>query len=647
MEGQPRSAEPGTLPLLQAVLDQLDRVLSSPPFESAERSTRLLRFVVEQTLQGHADRLKEYTLATQVLGRSAAFDPRTDPIVRAEAARLRDRLSRYYAKQGQTDPLLIDLPKGSYVPRFERRVVSPAPLKESEEPATRKRLSWTMVTVAATASMIAVVLLGFTGTTRSSGELSIAVLPLADLSSDAGRDFFADGVTDEIAAALARVPNLKVVARTSAYAFKNRAEPAREVGAALGAAHLIEGSVRQNGGRVRIAVQLTKAETGLQLWSAVYDRELTDIFAVQEDIARNVSASLNVTLGLERDGKLVNSIDSESYQQYLRVRPLFLARGEPGGHAHVVEATALLEKIVARNPNYAPAWESLTRAYFYLVRNDPAFNGPPDEARRLAEAYRPKMIAAALRTFQLDPNFLGGYALGLVQFERGNLLSASELMSKVLALDPNDPHMLNAYSVLLAIVGRVKEAIPLRQQLRAVEPLVPQYQRFAARYLWVGGQNEAAIAILNASAPDAPGRSNDLAMIYASMGRYGEAADVLEKAPTVDISSERLKEATRLLRAAHSRTAVPDIRIALRGLGWIYLYTSAPERALEAYERDVEIGFIAPYPLPSIWHASYAPVRKTERFKSFVSALGLVDYWRAKGWPEFCRPTTGHNFACD
>src|SRR5215217_6843143 len=104
-----------------AILQQLERVLSSDVFRRSERSSALLRFVVERTLNGAADQLKEYTLGVQALGRGSSFDPRTDPVVRAEASRLRDRLERYYDNDGQADAILLTLPKGSYVPRFELR----------------------------------------------------------------------------------------------------------------------------------------------------------------------------------------------------------------------------------------------------------------------------------------------------------------------------------------------------------------------------------------------------------------------------------------------------------------------------------------------------------------------------------------------
>jgi adenylate cyclase len=154
--------------------------------------------------------------------------------------------------------------------------------------------------------------------------VSVAVLPFANVSADPEQEFFSDGITDEISGALAKIPDLRVVARTSAFQYKTRNTDIRSIGQALNATHLIEGSVRRAGGRVRIGVQLILAESGLQLWSENYDRELTDIFAIQEDIARAITTSLRMPLGLKPGDNLVNnrSIDPESYQQYLRGRAL-------------------------------------------------------------------------------------------------------------------------------------------------------------------------------------------------------------------------------------------------------------------------------------------------------------------------------------
>jgi TolB-like protein/tetratricopeptide (TPR) repeat protein len=605
MGAQPRNEQPSDLPLRQAVLDQLEKVLLSSAFQGAERSSTLLRFLVEQTVAGHADRLKEYTLATQALGRNVAFDPRSDPIVRAEASRLRDRLHRYYAKEGRTDALVFDLPKGSYVPRFERRTAFPASLGEGERPATRRRLAWLALPFAAAAWIIAVILLGLTGTMRPSGEVSIAVLPLASLSSDQSREFFADGVTDEIAAALARVPTLKVVARSSAYAFKNQPKSAREKGQALGATHVIEGSVRQDEGRVRIAVQLTKTDTGLQLWSQVYDRGLTDIFALQEDIARNVAAALNVTLGLKPGQNLVDNrnIDPESYELFLRGKALRDARG---GMVNLIDSARMFEQVTARNPNYAPAWATLGSAYYRIASNRANSAGPLADIRPGVDELMQKVESAYTRARALDPNRSRALEAGLL-WAYGRLAEAEALVLKVLADESDDSIVLQAYGDRLAVAGRLKDALPVVLKAYALEPLLPAQANSAVEILWLNGRNDEAIALAKTLRPS--DRADKLATIHASMGRFDEAADALSELDPVS-ANPTIQDTVRRLRMPPEQSASP-LHLAQypRAIDFLYLRAgmSAPveARVLENLERRAELHVLGGTG-EFIWHPAYA-----------------------------------------
>jgi TolB-like protein len=201
---------------------------------------------------------------------------------------------------------------------------------------------------------------GASSASPAAGAMSLAVLPFVNLSGDASQEFFSDGMTEEITAALAKVPSLRVVARTSAFEFKGQNRDVAMIGQALHASHLIEGSVRKAGNRVRITAQLVKASDGTHLWTESYDRELKDVFAVQEDIAQAIAASLQVPLGLNAGQNLIanRTADTDSYQDYLRARGLLRTRGTSSR-----EAIAVLEKVVARDPNFAPAWALLAYAY--------------------------------------------------------------------------------------------------------------------------------------------------------------------------------------------------------------------------------------------------------------------------------------------
>lgn len=476
--------------------------------------------------------------------------------------------------------------------------------------------------------------------------ISLAVMPFANLSSDAEQEFFSDGMTEELITALAKIPDLRVVARESAFQYKGTKNDSRAVGQALGATYLIEGSVRKAGNRVRITAQLVKASDGVNVWVNSYDREMNDVFVIQEDIATAIAGALRMPLGLKPGENLVNNrdIDAESYQQYLRAKTLVGARGQ----ARLVEASALLEQVVARNPNYAPAWARMALSYILQPNSHPArTSGSLEEFRVVVNGLRAKAQAAASRAVQLDPNLAEAHlVLAELQGMQGHMLQAEDLFqSKALALDPNNSEVLHASAITLAMVGHVKEAVAMRLRLQELEPNVQNFIVRAALALWVDGQSDTAIAMLK-DLP--PGGTDALAIIYASVGRYPDAIAVLEKLSPAVFPTVEANEAIRVLRSAPARTRSPQQLPSLGALGWVYLYAGAPERVLEFFERGLEAGYFAGAGSPeSLWHPAYAPVRKTERFKAYARNAGLVEFWRARGWPDLCRPIGAEDFACN
>jgi TolB-like protein len=527
-----------------------------------------------------------------------------------------------------------------------------SPADSAQAQVKVNRLDW--ILAGGLAAVIALLLyqqLAPTGTTTAQGKgdagataeanagpgIAIAVLPFANLSGDAAQEFFSDGTSEEITSALAKVQGLRVVGRSSAFQFKGQSRDLRAIGQALSARYLIDGSVRMAGNRVRITAQLIQADDGIGLWTENYDRELTDIFAIQEDIAQAIAAALRVPLGLGRGELLVSSrsIDPASYQQYLRAKALVLARGS--GPA---EAVTILEPLVARHPDYAPAWMQLAWAYgFETLPGRSALTAA--DAKAAMDRGMARGEEAARRALTLDANLAEGYMfLGIVQGAR-NLAQAEDLFSKALALDPNNSEALHQYSIFLAFEGRLKEALARRQQLRELDPFVPVYNRATANVLWLTGQDEAAIALYNRD-PTGGNTELQLARIWAAMGRYAEAADSVQRMNAAAYPTGVIAEAIRLLRTAPA-AAPPQSLPRLGILGFVYLHVGAPERALDFYED----GFFIPPDFSLLWHPSYAPVRKTDRFKALMRKVGLVDYWRAKGWPDLCRPVGADDFVCD
>jgi adenylate cyclase len=275
----------------QAAADQLDRILSSAGFARNERLSGFLRFVVERHLHGHDEELKESLIGIEVFGRSPGFDSKRDPIVRTEAGRLRSRLLEYYGGTGRTDPLVIELPKGGYIPVF--RSVVPEGAGHDSRPKLRS------IALVAASILIAVAGMAWWNF-HQRPPIGIAVLPLENLSHDPANDYFADGLTDELIRNLSLIEGLAPRSRTSSFAFKGKPRNVREVGTELDAEYILEGSVLRDGHQLRINAQLVRVRDDSPIWSGKFDRDLTDVFAIQDEIARGIINSLRLKLGAGR-----------------------------------------------------------------------------------------------------------------------------------------------------------------------------------------------------------------------------------------------------------------------------------------------------------------------------------------------------------
>ncbi len=404
------------------------------------------------------------------------------------------------------------------------------------------------------------------------GAIAIAVLPFANLSGDPTQDFFSDGITEEITTALARVPDLRVVARASTSRYKGERTDLLAIGQALGATHLIEGAVREQGGRLQITAELIDGKIGTSVWTEKYERDLAGVFAVQEEIASAIAGRLMRPLGLQPDEQLVSSrsIDPESYRQFLHAKAVM-----PRGRVGFGEALQMLEPLVARNPEYSPAWAESAGGYGYAMavrRNE--FS---EERRRAIETFLPKMEAAARRAAELDPNSAdANVILATFHAVSRKFALADDVYSKALILDPNHPDALEFYSSMLLSLGRVKDGLAMKQLLHGLEPFVPYQNVNLATALWVAGQHEAAIAIDEdfAARPGAAAEIRDLAEMYASMGRYAEAADLMVRLPPRLFPPELATEAARLLldftreeRLGPYPSAIGDARVHLPARG--------------------------------------------------------------------------------
>jgi TolB-like protein len=348
-------------------------------------------------------------------------------------------------------------------------------------------------------------------------ETSIAVLPFANMSED--QDYFADGISEEILNALAQVPDLKVAGRTSSFAFKGRNEDLRTIGEALGVNHILEGSVRKSGDRVRITAQLIKADDGFHLWSETFDRQLTDVFAIQDEIATAILGELETRL-IRDQAPSAAKVDLAAYEDFLHARQLILLRSE----AALEQAAALLDDVIAKAPDYAPAYAQRATAELMLADRPSAY-GSRDPMETTVTAER-----LARQALELDPELADAHAvLGLAWSNRGQRGRAEEALRRALALNPNHVNANNWLGLDLAADNRLREALRVRERVAELDPLyAPGIGNLAALYHTMG-EHERADALIERVLPFVEGSVRDYvqaAVIDASFWNQEEARAV-------------------------------------------------------------------------------------------------------------------------
>jgi TolB-like protein len=353
----------------EIVRKHLERVLASPGFARSERLSRFLRVIIERHLEGRAGDLKESVLAIEVFGRQPGFDPKQDSTVRTEAGRLRARLAEYYAGDGIGDRVIIEIPKGGYIPAFRL----PGAVEKDKTWYRRLWLGGAFAVLA-----MAGVAAGWWWVQHKRAPITIAVLPLTDLSPDPSNAYFADGLTDEIIRDLAIIDGLAVRSHTSSFVFKGKPRNVREAGEQLQAEYLLEGSVLRTGQKLRIIAQLVRARDDFPLWSGRFDRELTDVMAIQDEISRGIVNSLRLKLGR---GRRRYETSVEAYDLYLRDRSLLLPMGQlpPGVRRH---NPIPFQDVIAKDPRVCSRVRGSRGSILYIGEYQWRRTGRPGEDAR-------------------------------------------------------------------------------------------------------------------------------------------------------------------------------------------------------------------------------------------------------------------------
>ena len=534
MNGQIVPDETASAPVgADAIRQALEKILSSPGFAASDRLSRFLRHSVEASLLGETDRLKESLLGIEVFGRKPSYDPRIDAVVRTEAVKLRARLKKYYEKEGAGDAVVIDLPKGGYVAlfRFREPELPPGGAAVEEPPHNGAGAPGNLSRNTLIAGVaIALALLGSTyfsfrhraDAAKPAALSSIAVLPFSDLSPQKDQEYFCDGMTDEVIDALTKAGGFRVVARTSSFAFKGKQLDIRDIGNKLNVGAVLEGSVRKDGKMLRVTAQLISVADGYHMWSETYERELKDVFKVQDEISRAIVDTLQVKL-TNTGGKLVrgNQPDLQTYDLYLQGRYHWSRWRLEGAR----QAVGYFEQAIARDPKYAEAYAGLSYAYCWMG----FFGGlPPNEAMPKAKAYSER--ALALDDTLPAAHVSLGYVKGLYEWDWPG---AEREFKRAIELNPNFPDAHFAYGLTyLAPMGRTKEALDELEIARRLDPLSLVINTYTGLLLTFNNQVGPAIEQYKKTLdldPTFVVARGDLAMAYMSLGRFPEAEAELKR----------------------------------------------------------------------------------------------------------------------
>ena len=486
--------------------------------------------------------------------------------------------------------------------------------------------------------------------TTSELEASVAVLPFVDMSPGQDQAYFSDGISEELLNELTRLRGLHVAGRTSSFSFRDSTEDLRSIGAKLDVAHIIEGSVRRAGDQVRITVQLIKVSDGYHLWSQTFDRQLDDIFAIQEETARAVADALSVTLGV---GDVTfapgGTRNFEAYDARLEAQSLLLQQGGE----NMIRAMDLLEHAVELDPNYADAWSLLATAY-----SNSATLWMSDRAQEM----RGKANRAALRALEIAPEAAQSQrAAATLYAQQGELFEAEQAMLKALELAPNDLINNTLYGYFLTSLGRPRDAIKYLREAVRIDPLALTPALQLALAYQVSGNIEAAMreydrakglignhALLDGTRVVIALERRDIDQarrIINSIAENPEMSPVGRSFSVLILDVLDSPESGRAaLRQAYEQPEYSD-PLSHGVISNYAAFFGDDELVLQIMKELQEQGVLT---FDSVWRPIFKEARKMEGFKNIVRDQGLVDYWTRTGnWGQFCRPVGDDDFMCE
>ena len=465
---------------------------------------------------------------------------------------------------------------------------------------------------------------------------SVAVLPFVNLSDDKGSEYFSDGVSEELLTVLQKIPGLHVAARTSAFSFKGKNATAQEIGQKLGVAHLVEGSVRKAGDAVRIAARLTRADTGEELWSENYTRNLKDVFAVQTELAQTIVEQLRGRFGGADTGakeKIQAEVQAaekggtenvEAHELYLQGR--FYENRHSDKSAR--EALAAYQHAVELDPGFARAWAGVARTHTWIA------GFATEGGQKVFDAHLASARDAVARALAIEPDLPDAlYARAWLETNFDfNWSAATQTVSKAMALAPADPNMLIAAANLETALGNTDRAIEIYRKAVELDPVNAQSRSFLAFGLantkrFAEARAEYARVIeLN---PSAPWAHAGLGLAYLLQNKFEEAAneaqaDAGDWARLLIVSCARwAQKRVEESDAALNELIKNEAELAAFQVAEAYAYRGDKDRAFEWLERarrqhDPGLGNLRKDPLlESLYH--------DPRWNAFLHTMGLAD----------------------
>jgi TolB-like protein/DNA-binding winged helix-turn-helix (wHTH) protein/Flp pilus assembly protein TadD len=448
---------------------------------------------------------------------------------------------------------------------------------------------------------------------------SIAVLPFEDLSAAGDQGYFADGLAEELISLLTRLPAVRVAARNSAFAFRDDDLDAVQIGERLKVAHVLTGSVRRMGDQVRVTAQLVDARDGYQVWSESYERTLEDIFAIQDQIAGEVTAQLSVRL--LGSAPRVRETEPEAYTLYLQARHI----GRQNTADGLERAVALFREALAIDPDYAPAWTDLAIVYFNMVG---IALMPREEGFALARE-------AAYRALAIEADFAPAHdRLGwLALHEANDLEAAAQHYRRALALAPWDDHVRSNAAVLAVALGRLDEAIALLEASVVFDPVSPiSHANLANAYLLAGRYRAAERSIRSALAlsPQYAGAHYRLGRMLLAQGDVEGARAAFEAEP---LDAGRLLGLAMVANVegdlAASDAALAEVKAAYgdRAAGnyaQVYAHRGDLDAAFDWLGVEYEVNAVSGF-LEHRWDPIFESLREDPRWAELMQRIGFDD----------------------